>query len=74
MEKRKILRGGRERDRGLRLGLALKGLEQINITWTEMPTGRVSGSLSLVLTATAGASITHTYILPLSLTPACAKV
>lgn len=37
-----------ERKRGeewLRFGLSLKGLEQINITWTEIPTGRVSGSL-----------------------------
>lgn len=33
---------GRE---GLRSGLSLKGLVQINITWTEIPTGRVSGSL-----------------------------
>lgn len=56
----------------LRFGLSLKGLEQINITWTEIPTGRVSGSLwgiiSLVLTATAGASLTHTLCLSLSLT------
>lgn len=33
---------GRE---GLRFGLSLKGLEQINITWTKIPTGRVSGCL-----------------------------
>lgn len=44
-EKRKR---GKETERGkegLRFGLSLKGLEQINITWTEIPTGRVSGSL-----------------------------
>lgn len=45
----------------LRFGLSLKGLEQINITWTEIPTRRVLGFLwgiiSLVLTATAGASL-----------------
>lgn len=54
----------------LRFGLSLKGLEQINITWTEIPTGRVSGSLwgiiSLVLTATAGAFLTHTLCVSLS--------
>lgn len=53
-ERRRRKRGGR------RLGLSLKGLEQINITWTKIPTGRVSGCLwgiiSLVLTQTAGAS------------------
>lgn len=58
----------------LRFGLSLKGLEQINITWTEIPTGRVSGSLwgiiSLVLTATAGASLTYTLCLSLTYTRA----
>lgn len=51
----------------LRSGLSLKGLEQINITWTEIPTRRVLGFLwgiiSLVLTPTAGAflALTHTH-------------
>lgn len=35
----------RRGEKRLRFGLTLKGLEQINITWTEIPTGRVSGSL-----------------------------
>lgn len=49
-DSREMVKKGRQKEKqrgkeGLRFGLSLKGLEQINITWTEIPTGRVSGSL-----------------------------
>lgn len=44
-EKRKTRRETMRGKEALRFGLSLKGLEQINITWTEIPTGRVLGFL-----------------------------